>query len=283
MRMLFLAATTAALLQTQIATIAKKADGVVGVTAVDLDTGRRVSLNGDERFPMASVVKLPVAIAYLQRVDRGDDSLTREVRLTPGDFRPGVSPIAEEANGQPITVTMGRILNEMVSNSDNTAVDYILRTSVPPAEVTHVLKTLGVKGIDVSRQEGDIFLSGNENYAKDLRDTSTPNGMADLLSKLYIHKVGLSPESEEILLRAMRETETGLDRLRGNLPQDITIAHKTGTMPGTLNDVGIITSPDGKHHIAIAAFTKGAQRNQESRQEGVIAEIARAVYDAWAK
>jgi beta-lactamase class A len=304
MKMLFLAAaTTAALLQTQVATIASKADGVVGVTAIDLDTGRRVSINGDQRFPLASVVKLPVAIAYLQRVDRGEDSLTRDVTLTPADFRPGVSPIADDANGKPITVTMGRILNEMVSNSDNTAVDYMLRTSVPPSQVMSVLKTLGVSGIDVSRQEGAViaFLSGDESgnamtrdkyvqsqndaamakFAKDPRDTSTPDGMADLLSKLYSHKVGLSPESEEILLRAMRETETGPHRLRGNLPEDVTIAHKTGTMPGTLNDVGIITSPDGKHHIAIAAFTKGAQRNQESRQEAAIAGIAKAIYDAW--
>jgi beta-lactamase class A len=53
------------------ATIAAKADGVAGVTAVDLDTGRRVSVNGPVRFPMASVYKVPVAIAYLQRVDRG--------------------------------------------------------------------------------------------------------------------------------------------------------------------------------------------------------------------
>ena len=67
------------------------------------------------------------------------------------------------------------------------------------------------------------------------------------------------------------------------LPEDVTIAHKTGTMPGTLNDVGIITSPDGRHHIAIAVFTKGAARDQETRQEAVVAEIAGAVYAAFTK
>src|SRR3954469_21426421 len=141
---------TAALLEPQVAAIARKADGVVGVAAVDLDTGRRVTLNGDKRFPMASVFKLPIAIAWLQRVDRGEDSLTREVTLTPADFHAGVSPIADEANGKPITVTMGRIFDEMVRASDNTAVDYVLHTTVPPSQVTSVLKKLGVKGIDVS-------------------------------------------------------------------------------------------------------------------------------------
>ena len=273
MKMLWIAAaTTAALLQTQIATIAKKADGIVGVAAVDLETGRCVSLHGDERFPMASVVKLPVAIAFLQRVDRGEDSLTREVTLTPADFRRGVSPIRDEANGKPITVTVGRLLDEMVRNSDNSAVDYLMR-SVPAAHVTHVLRVRKVKDIDVIRPEGDVI----DKNAPD--NTATPNGMVNLLMLLARHKAGLSAESEEILLRAMRETETGAHRLRANLPADITIAHKTGTMRGSLNDVGIITSPDGKRHIAIAVFTKGAAPGKEAQQESVVAQIARAIYD----
>ena len=280
MRILWTAvALTTALLQTQLASIASKADGVVGITAVDMETGRRVSINGSERFPMASVVKLPVAIAFLPRIDRGEESLTREVTISPADFVRGVSPIRDEAKGKPITVTMGRVFDAMARESDNTAVDYIFK-SVPPSEVMRVLRALKVEGINVSRPEGKVF-DELPQRADDPRDTATPDGMADLLTRLYKHKAGLSAESEEILLRAMRETETGPHRLRGNLPADVLVAHKTGSMPGTLNDVGILTSADGKHHIAIAAFTKGAKPDQESRQEAVIAEIARAVYDAF--
>ena len=300
----------AASLQSQIASIAAKADGVVGVAAIDLETGRRVSLHGDERFPMASVVKLPVAIGYLQRVDRGEDSLTREVTLTPDDFRAGVSPIADEANGKPIVVTMGRLLDAMVRESDNTAVDYVLNNVVPPAQVMRVLADIRVKGIDVSRQEGQVIaelegeMSGKpltrrmwtqraqyvperlsraamERHAKDPRDTSTPNGMADLLAKLFREKVGLFAESREILLRAMRETETGAHRLKARLPAGATIAHKTGTMGASLNDVGIVTSPDGKHHFAIAVFTKAAYGGDQRKEEAVVADIARAIYDGF--
>ena len=268
MRILWSAVALATALSSQIATIAKKADGVVGVAAVDLETNRTVKLNATEKFPLASVVKLPVAIAFLQRVDRGEDSMTREVTIAPADFRRGVSPIRDEANGKPITVTMGRVFDAMVRESDNTAVDYMLKT-IPPAQVTRI------KGIDVIRPEGDVI-------EKSLPDnTATPAAMVELLTKLHQHKLRLSAESEEILLRAMRETETGPHRLKGNLPADATVAHKTGTNGGTLNDVGIMTSPDGKHHIAIAVFTKNAKPGQESRQESVIAEIARAVYDAF--
>lgn len=49
-------------------------------------------------------------------------------------------------------------------------------------------------------------------------------------------------------------------------------------MPGTLNDAGIITSPDRKHHIAMAIFTKGATKSSDQERARVVAEIARTVY-----
>jgi beta-lactamase class A len=48
-------------------------------------------------------------------------------------------------------------------------------------------------------------------------------------------------------------------------------------MPGTVNDAGVITTPDGRH-IVIAVFTKGRTRSTDVQAEKVIAEIARAVY-----
>lgn len=59
-------------------------------------------------------------------------------------------------------------------------------------------------------------------------------------------------------------------------------AQKTGTMPGVANDVGVVTSPGGKHHVAITIFTKGGSAPLE-RREADIAAAARAAYDALVK
>lgn len=56
------------------------------------------------------------------------------------------------------------------------------------------------------------------------------------------------------------------------------MAHKTGTMPATTNDAGIIASPDGRHHIAIAIFTARAKSSRTEECEDDIAAIARALY-----
>jgi beta-lactamase class A len=79
-------------------------------------------------------------------------------------------------------------------------------------------------------------------------------------------------------LDIMRRCRTGEARLRGLLPEGTEIAHKTGTIGGTANDVGIITLPDNAGHVVIAAFVKSSQKEVPAR-ERAIAEIARAVHD----
>jgi beta-lactamase class A len=296
----------AAILTLRLQAITDTFDGVAGVFAIDLDTRQRVVVRETESFPMASVVKVPVAIALLQRVDRGEIKLDDEVMMGPDDYHAGVSPIADLAQGRPVKVSIGSLLVHMVRDSDNSAVDYILAHIVPAKEVMATLRDLKIRNVDVSRQEAQIVgeilneadvIETRTQYAKrlkeitpaqaregllkfwqDPRDNATPAGIGDLLIKLHQHKVGLKPESEAILLRLMTQTKSGQDRIRAGIPAAATLAHKTGSMPGTLNDVGIITSPDGKHHIIMAVLTKKSTGEEEDRAK-VIAAIAKAIYE----
>ena len=63
----------------------------------------------------------------------------------------------------------------------------------------------------------------------------------------------------------------------------MTFVHKTGTTPGTTNDVGIIVSADRKQHIVLAIFTKGSQRDVTRDQEDDIAAITRKVWTLLAR
>jgi beta-lactamase class A len=296
----------AAIAAMRLAAISNTFDGKAGVAALDLDTGQRINFHENDAFPMASVCKLPVAIAFLQRVDRGEISLDTTVTLGPDDFHAGASVIADEAKGQPVTLTLGRLLTHMVRDSDNSAVDYLFAHYVSPKDVTKAMRAIGVKNVDVDRPEGMIIgeilnegdvietrarwkkrmeaisqselATGLQKFWRDQRDTATPIAIAELLAKIHRHQAGLTPASEEILMKAMREAGAGPDRIRAGIPAEATLAHKTGTMPGTLNDVGLITSPDGKHHIAIAVFTKWSRGTDVDRAK-VVAAMAKAVYD----
>src|SRR4051794_5827060 len=69
----------AARVERAIARIAESSGGTVGVSAVNVETGQRVALNGGERFPMASTYKVPIALRVLRMVDRGELRLDRTV------------------------------------------------------------------------------------------------------------------------------------------------------------------------------------------------------------
>ena len=77
----------------------------------------------------------------------------------------------------------------------------------------------------------------------------------------------------------MHNTPTSSKRIKGALPAGVRVEHKTGGMPGVINDAGIITLPGGKGHIAIAAFLKAVKNVDEA--EITIAETALAAYNVF--
>ncbi len=259
----------------------QKSDAVIGVAAIHLESGRRLSIRSMERFPMGSVYKVPIAIEVLHRVDRGALKLDRAVTIQPKDFAPGWSPLRDRAKGKPFTMTVENLLRFMVEVSDNTASDALLRM-VGPAAVTKRMADLGVTGIRIDRLEKEMGADlgregGVERYAADPRDTATPDAMLALLVAIAQRRDGLSQQSHDRLVRWMTATETGKRRIRKGVPRAAIVAHKTGTMPGTTNDAGII---DGK--LLLVIFTKAA-KSPEKIVEDDIAAVASKVYAELAK
>jgi beta-lactamase class A len=270
-------------LDTSVKRLASTIDAKVGVAAIELENGNAFHLRADESFPMASVFKLPLALTVLRRADSGALKLDHAYTITPRDFSLGHSPIRERAKGKPVTLTLRELVVAAVSDSDNTAGDFLVRL-VTPAAVTQRMRELSANGIRVDRTEKAIIETfstpgGVAKYATDPRDTATPVAMVRLLRSIYERTDGLKPASHEFLVGVMTKTANPV-RIGKLLPQGCVVAHKTGTMPGTMNDAGIITSPDGKHHFAVVILTKASTHSSEEKREQVIAQIARAVYDA---
>jgi beta-lactamase class A len=105
---------------------AQVSDATIGVTAIDLESGQRLSTRSTERFPMGSVYKFPIAVTVLRLVDVGVLRLDQQVTIEPGEFSPGYSPLRDEANGRAVTLTIRELLRYTVSLSDNTASDKLL-------------------------------------------------------------------------------------------------------------------------------------------------------------
>ena len=258
---------------------AEKGGMVVGVSVLHLETGRAAANRGRETFQMASVFKLPVAIAVLDAVEKGTLRLDQEVEIRESDRRE-IGPLWDEWKPG-LRVTVARMVDVMLVDSDNTAADRLVSLLGEPAAVERTLAAKGVAGVRISLDERGL----GEAMKKDLsalehgrQNGATPDAMAGLLARLFRGEL-LSRPSTDRILDAMRRCATSGRRLRAGLPAGTEVFDKTGTLRTCANDVGIVTLPDGSH-VVLAVFVRGGG-NAASR-ERAIASVARAAWEAFA-
>lgn len=262
------------------ATIAAATHGPVGAAVVVVEGGRSVALHGEQRFPMQSVYKLPIGMAVLHQVDLGKLSLKEQVHITKADLPSPVhySAIRDEyPNGA--TLTISKLLDEMITASDGTACDILLSFAGGPKQVTAYLRGLGIQNMVVATSEKTMW---QNERVEQYRNWATPDAMVDLLCVLQQGR-SLSGSSRSLLLGLMTRSKTSPYRIKGLLPVGTIVAHKTGSS-GTVNgltratnDAGLITLPDGKH-LAVVVFVSDTQADN-GVQEAVIARIARVAWD----
>jgi beta-lactamase class A len=202
-----------------------------------------------------------------------------------------------------MTFTVRQLLVASVSESDNTAVDALMRLVGAPA-VTAFLREHHVEGMRVDLDEAGVARifeqrdarsepavaetpqekdqrrhRGYRAYLADPRNRSTPRAAADFLGKLERGEL-LSAASTRALLTLM-EAQTVPRRLRSGVPDNVQFADKCGTsyslggVTAAYNDIGILTWPDG-HSIIVAAFLTASPASK-SQRDALFAELARTV------
>jgi beta-lactamase class A len=257
-------------LETRWRALEKQAGGLLGVALIDPQRGQRFSWRGDERFPMCSTFKWPLAAALLAEVDAGRESLDRLLPYSRDDLVAN-SPISEKHAGTGMRI--GDLCAATVAHSDNTAANVLLQALGGPSAFNRFVR---------SRGDTVTFLTRNEPTLNDARhgdeaDTTSPHAMAMLMQRLVLGD-GLSVTSRQQLKAWGLATVTSGARLRANLPAGWQLADKTGTSSqGTANDVGIFWTPEGRP-IVVAAFLT-ASTMPMAEQNRVHARIAGQVFE----
>jgi beta-lactamase class A len=301
------AATELDRLREALSDVVDAAEGTMGVAIRHLESDESVSVNGDERFPMASTFKVGILVELFHQVDEGKIRLEQMVELDGDDLHIGSGQLSDYiAPGVALSVENLALL--MMRISDNSATDKVLEL-VGPETINPRLHGLGIEGVSVDRtcqrlildwlgmepaqtagmsyrqiedflnayqpEPGELETSAAE-FEEDPRDSATPLGMNALLEAIFERRAA-SASSCDRMVEIMLRCDTGESRIKGLLPDSVQVAHKTGTLGGTVNDVGVLYLPDGRGHVLVSVLSRGMK--DRARAERAIAQVARYAYD----
>ena len=203
--------------------IASAHRGVVGYAVRDIDGGARLSRRGDENFPTASLIKVPVLVTVYDLVAQGRLSLDDKLTVLKIDKVPGSGQLQFLHDGAVITVHDAAWL--MTTISDNTATNLLLDRII----IRRVWEKMEALGLQNTKVHSKTFLRSAsvapDSSAKYGLGVTTPNEMARLFELLALGKA-VSPTADSAMLDilAHNEDEQMLQRFAGG----VRAANKTG-------------------------------------------------------
>ena len=227
-------------LQSRLDSAANHAPGRVGIAVEDLATGLTTGVNAGSSLPAASTIKIPVMVEVFRQMAEGSIDLNTRLHLQESDRDDGWGDMAYAPANTARSVE--QLLRLMIDDSDNTATNMLIRL-VGRQKVNSTMSELGLHDTTL----GDYIRSATDGIRYSLR--SSPRDMVKLLDSIARRRLVDAWSSGEMLAILTGQTHNGL--LPAPLPKKLQIAHKTGSLHDTLNDVGIVFRANEPYVIAV--------------------------------
>lgn len=267
-------------LEQQIGQVLKDKKATVGVAVLANDT--IVALHNNQiHFPLFSVFKFHVALAVLDKMDKEHVSLDSIMEIKTAQMLPNTySPLRQKFPDRDFGISLGELLKYSISLSDNNACDVLIDYVGGIDKVNSYIKSLGLKDFNLAANEELM----HTDVATQYQNWSTPEAVVRLLNiadKQTLFAAGY----KDFLWQILKETSTGTDKLKGQLPPDVIVGHKTGSSDRTPegvktadNDAGFIILPDGRKYYITVLVMESQETDRENA--AIIARISKIVYDS---
>jgi beta-lactamase class A len=269
----------------------------------DLDSGEELGIEPDLVFPAASLVKIPLAIAVLERIRLGELSGATDVLVQPERFA-GPGPAGLTKFRHPARVSIDDLLYLSTCLSDNLAAETLF-DRVPPAEVMTSLQQLGVRGIavrhslrDLTQTPAEQFETADVHLAHSLAieagtagrghripqldvtraNAGSARAFVDLLQALW--RPSSIPENVAARTRELMGDNVLRQRLAPDFSSDLSRwSSKTGTLLNLRHEIGVVEHADGQT-FAVAALTESrVAAIVQPGAEALMGHVARTLRD----
>ncbi|MEM0963876.1 MAG: serine hydrolase [Bacteroidota bacterium] len=235
---------TDAALQAEVEQLAQGFDGVVGVYVRHLPTGREASLRPDERFPTASMVKVPILVAVFEQIERGqlamDGELTFRDSLRYGENAGELFAQLQDS----ATVYLYSAVEQMLAASDNTASLWLQGMVTGEA----INDWLAAGGFEHTRMNSRTEGRRGDWEAYGWGQTS-PREMSELMRRI-VDGEAVSPAADHEMHRLLTRTHWD-DEAIAALPPSVQAASKQGAVSRSKSEVVYVHAPSGPYVFTV--------------------------------
>jgi beta-lactamase class A len=270
----------------------------------DLDTGEELGIDPDIEFPVSSLVKVPLALATLDRIRRGELDGARQLEVPPGRVTtPGPTGLSRFRH--PARVAVDDLLYLSIAISDSGAADALFGLT-PPAEVAAYLHRSGVRGITVRHTTEELMDTPAERFGADeahlahalaidagtagrghrvpqldvsRANAGTARAFVDLLQAVWRQPSAIHPDVAA-RLRALMATNLLRHRLAPDFASDASVwFSKTGSLLNLRHEIGVVEHADGQAY-AVAALTESrVAASVQPAADALMGQVARRLRD----
>ncbi len=264
-------------LSSKIKEIVNTQKGDFAVAFKNISTGEELLINEHEHFHAASTMKTPVMIEVYKQALEGRFNLTDTI-LVKNEFKSIVDGSTYNLSEGDDSYTelyaqvnrykrIDSLVYDMIIVSSNLATNIIIDL-VGAENVTRSMRELGAPDINVLRGVEDI-----KAYEKGLSNTTTAYDLLVIYEKLATHQVVNTSASEAMINTLLDQKFNSI--IPAKLPDNVKVAHKTGSITGVHHDSGIVFLPDGRKYVVVLL-----SKNLEDFDKGteVLADISGMIY-----
>jgi beta-lactamase class A len=228
----------------------------------DADSGNYADINSRKPIATASIIKIPLLVAFLQDIDEGTARFDEQLAISKDVIVGEAGSLQYQPEGTKISAL--ETLSEMIIHSDNTATNMIMRKIGGQEAANRRFKSWGLTATVIRSPLPD--LEGT--------NTTSPYDLVNLLAMVDRGQL-ISPRSRDRLMDIMRRPVTDTLLPRG-IGAGARIVHKTGDIRSVVGDAGIIDMPSGKRYI-MAAIVKRPDNDQRANE--LIRQVSKTTYD----
>ncbi len=217
-----------------------------------LPTGTSIGVNENDEFTAASLLKVPVIMAYLHKKERLGVKLDPTVTIQPNELNSEFGDLYKKGAGA--SLNLGDAVKAALQQSDNTA-SLVLADQLSDDDFMYVYE-----GLDIQPE--------TENKSPII----TANQYSSILRSLYFSSI-LTNNDSEYILDLMTKTDFH-DMLPSGVPDNVPVAHKIGLIDKQIySDCGIVYVPNRPYLLCI--ISKSDKDTAKTRMH----DISKAVYD----